>query len=500
MKQPHDILNESILSKSDRIVFWENSKFYFSDINHESIANILLNKNLLTIKYKFQKKYNGRYSDISKYCNIFNKKEFEVYISNIDFLRNDICIDKIWDVINILTDYSQEKTILFVARKLLYNFINAQYNKYNKNRENGAVKFINRCPTWLKNNAYISYFCGYIESFVSACKLIDYNFKIEDSKVFKLNITSILEQIDGHDISAKLNIQGQLASIINRDTAASLFNSKKLDKKLVSEFYLDMGLCTYFSDADIYGVDSNHEFSLHKMHINKNGGGISMLVSFDIVFASMYLPLLVHYARNLPDINFHFLLIGNEKEQKRFSLVLNALVRAQAMCINQKSLTNISFSFTDVPNWVKNIKTFYACSRFLFADKLLEYFSKIYIMDADIHFLDNPANFFNLLKGKKIAFPINSKLGFIAPWRRCMAGNFYIEKDESTYQFLTDIKLYITRGLLNEYSWMLDQNAIAYAFEKSKFGITDLNIFERPITQLKINTLFEHNIRRLKLL
>lgn len=108
-------------------------------------------------------------------------------------------------------------------------------------------------------------------------------------------------------------------------------------------------------------------------------------------------------------------------------------------------------------------KTFFATSRFYRALEILNKYNKsIYISDIDNRFIQNPAEFFEKVKGFDIGLRFN-KNGDWFPWWGPSAGSFYAANTDMGRTFLKHLKEYISAKFnVNKpsYTWWFDQLAL----------------------------------------
>lgn len=118
--------------------------------------------------------------------------------------------------------------------------------------------------------------------------------------------------------------------------------------------------------------------------------------------------------------------------------------------------------------------TVYACARYQLAHHLLSNFEgNVYITDID-QFVNADIN--SYLKSIEnnlnhdIYLPIMTGIYKYLPGRSHLAGNIFIRNSSGGKSYTKTLVDYISIGLEERYSWMLDQNATRYASEKYDVG------------------------------
>lgn len=138
--------------------------------------------------------------------------------------------------------------------------------------------------------------------------------------------------------------------------------------------------------------------------------------------------------------------------------------------------------------------TFFACARFLALPQILEQYSSIYAIDADLTMRVDPTAFLRSVKGLRLSVPENSGTISAVPWRRYMAGNVAANAALLETETLDDLLAYITVGLQQPQAWTLDQNALSYAIERADPGVfRRLDDFKRPMQVSGIFKKWESN-------
>src|SRR5699024_3285521 len=79
--------------------------------------------------------------------------------------------------------------------------------------------------------------------------------------------------------------------------------------------------------------------------------------------------------------------------------------------------------------------------------------------------LRDPRPFMDKLESTPFATPLTKGSLGVSPWRRYMAGNVIASQEYLESVVLDRFHDYLSVGLTEENSWMLDQNGLAYAIE-----------------------------------
>lgn len=131
--------------------------------------------------------------------------------------------------------------------------------------------------------------------------------------------------------------------------------------------------------------------------------------------------------------------------------------------------------------YVKQLTTYYACSRFIHADYFMETFNKnILVFDADYSINDSFQKMFKQIEKLDVGMSIRNTRACMSPWTRFMGGSVFFKNNDNAKRYIKHLREYILKGLSIENSWILDQNALAYASEKMLEERNDFNIENIP--------------------
>lgn len=290
-------------------------------------------------------------------------------------------------------------------------------------------------------------------------------------------------------------VEGKLLSFIDRSAASKSFEyATKMDSEgIIDDFYVDIGAHTYFAPADNWSSPLVHEISrsIEPLQYDESRNSLAITISVDAHFFRIYASQLYLFAQQLPDIDFVFLLCGDRAEVELALDDGENYLRHLTRLNRSGEPDNIQYFRVPVPSSVGQSKTFFACARFFVAEPLLQRYDRVYLMDADLTILDDPKPYFDRIKGIVFGTATNIDLSCLSPWRRNLAGNVILSKDEALTWIIPDLLEYIAYGLTLEQSWMLDQNALAFAAERHSALYTSLNKFSRPFDQLGFRSSWE---------
>jgi hypothetical protein len=414
-------------------------------------------------------------------------------LSGVDFLDTD----KVRLIYAGLKELSGGDRAIHVLKRTLYNYLTGQFLGWSSERERNIIAFaelIDEDPT---HGDYAIYLSSYVKAFSAAVRAIGGWEAGRKTCLYSGSDTGkaaeFVSQVNAGSGAAREIVRGHVASLFDRGLAQKYYSAAFGQSHIVKRFYIDQGINTYF--ASLESQPRLAEDPQHKISHICSSAKLSLVFSMDAGFCSAYLPLMLHYARHMSDINYHFVFVGSEKEISACREMLDVLVAAQEKCGGMK-MVNYSYSTMSIPATVKEKVTFYACARYFAASELLEHFEGVYVMDVDIQFTENPAIYFSSMWKHDVCLPKGLNLGQLMPWRRFMAGNVFVRNTTVGRAFLNMVVDYMRAGLVCPDSWTLDQNALCYAMEVMNMEVYDLNSRGKPTSQPRINKLFESGISR----
>lgn len=223
--------------------------------------------------------------------------------------------------------------------------------------------------------------------------------------------------------------------------------------------------------------------------------GTTILYSANITFLRQYLPRILYYASALPNYRYHIHLVDEKIRCEEFIADSEELLRViLKMRQVPRNVIRIHWSHEPLPLDIGNPKTYYACARFLHADKILDrYGTPVWIQDADL-FPTGPTDVFDTrLQEVDVMLNRVKMLHGLVPWKRFLAGSVYVADSAEGRSFLSESVRYIESFLGVKASWTLDQNALDWAMEEShpKVKMADGSAIGIPLTQTAMSRYLE---------
>lgn len=291
---------------------------------------------------------------------------------------------------------------------------------------------------------------------------------------------------------------GKIMSLIDREAACIHFErARERDSSgLLENFYVDVGARTYFVEGELEarGLDARVtqvQRSLMEQQTHPSAHSFAVVVSADENFFRIYGTQLIALAQQMPDVDFVVILCAGEREAASLVELADVFGKQLAHFNRSGGVLNIQYYSMPVPDFVQQPVTFYASARFFAASPLLERYERLYIMDIDLSANDDPTAYFERIKAVTFGTPSNNSLISISPWRRYLAGNVSIGRGAESSGLLRDLQSYLVCGLMENSSWMLDQNALTFAIERHPQIFESLDPYYRPFGQLRFRSTWE---------
>lgn len=291
---------------------------------------------------------------------------------------------------------------------------------------------------------------------------------------------------------------GQVQSIYSRADAAETFHDVRAHARaeLVQDFFRDTGALTYYSEHEI---EARRRALPTLMELTTQPSATpasseqALLLSVDPSFFRIYAPMILHNAQQIPSLDVVIVLCAPPNEAEQLRTDADAYLAGLTALNRQQAPQNVRTVTIATPNWVENERTFYACARFLALPGLLNDYESMYATDADMFLTKDPRPF--LKKTASMPFGVTRTEGSlgVAPWRRYMAGSIAANRDYLTSAIRARFENYLSVGLTEPESWMLDQNGLAYAIEAIP-GYQPLTT-PRPFTVGNVVGQWERNYR-----
>lgn len=400
---------------------------------------------------------------------------------------------------SVLIEESKEK-FYSCLKRCFYIWHRSQLGGVKKQENNYDFDWlIEVCKGYLKD-PYISYYLAYLKfSNIFFDQSLTLNSRIE-----KVNDEALEDWKKNLDLdvveSVRACVLGSLLSSFDRDRARELYAyAIKNSAELISFYSVDAGVFTYYSSLDINRKNSNISDFLDKelcLYSTITKKEICLIASLDERFLRIYAPNIITHLIGLEHYNFHFTICGNEKSKEyvdEFMKLISEYEKFARVSIKDR----ISFSYFEVPDWVKEKKTLYACARFFTAKRILseKLFESVYIMDIDLTVTEDISSFMKKQMGYMMSFSFSRNNAALYPWRRFLAGNVFI--GNKALHYLSLLCDYILFGLKEKNSWMLDQNALDYIYylQDDKSYILNNAQEKKPFSQFQFRQILEKNIR-----
>lgn len=327
------------------------------------------------------------------------------------------------------------------------------------------------------------------------------------------HVAAIRERLDavGGELSTEygpLMFSAMLASTSDRTAAAELFRAANVASPEFSRAaLLDQFASTYFSSAELRAKAEEAEerrrsllegFQVLGEPEWDGDDGILLLFSCDPIFFAIYLPYWVSLSQYLLelDIYLHFVLVcdGQDADEilDKGQRVIESTARLRG-CDPGLLSVHLSFSRVQVPSYVKDRTTFYACARYLVAGTIAGRFGGcVLVLDIDMTLRSDPEVFFQNLKRlpqPRLPIVIAGGMESLIPTRRYMAGTFPVPDGELGEWVMQSLEAYLYAGLSSAVSGTLDQNALAYVAEEmiSRYGpdaLVAIGSLGQPFVQL----------------
>lgn len=213
----------------------------------------------------------------------------------------------------------------------------------------------------------------------------------------------------------------------------------------------------------------------------------AILVSADLLYARRFLKRYIGSLASRLDVNdvdFVLCLIADEEE---FSLEDRAFLMEIGENYNKGRFI---LDLKNKPDY-GDIRTYYACARFMFAADYLRGYDYLLVTDMDYEIREGASfsGFVNICKDYSLG--VNKKelgLGSFFPWLKYTAGTVYVRNDGLGLEFLMRVsELFDHNYNANLFNWGLDQNILYSLFESlAEHGLADryLNIknIKEPFT------------------
>lgn len=459
-----------------------------------------LDQGILNFNFKVQEKVNKRWVDKVGYFFVGNLADF--LCDEINYSDEELKI-----ILNHY--YNLEEYIYPHIRQLLNRTVRHLENKSassNKNIKQYLIlleEYKKTVPELWKNiNVLITHLYN-LKNNLLKNNILNLNYqKIISSKEDNVvNFRNFLIQeckvLENYNLPFADFLAGRHHSVLqNRKKAAILFR-KFLSYKLPFEkLLISIGVSTYFNIENEKIPQVNTPIFVDEKPVNYNNTAI--IVSVDINFLRKYGPQLFVSTIALKKYQVHIHVIGDYNDSIDSINEAKELFKKILMFYKTEKEVRIpTFSTENIPDYVKDNVTYYACSRFVHANAFKNWFdTDILIIDVDFLITDDLKNMIKKIENYDVALTLTEGITSMTPWTRAMGGTLYLKNNEYSEKFIEYTRSYILYGLSFEDSWILDQNALCYAQEKLSSNEEEIKVFSipykiRPLKQFRIRYFME---------
>ncbi|WP_409295029.1 hypothetical protein V1498_17550 [Peribacillus sp. SCS-26] len=449
-------------------------------------------ENSWNFKYKFQLFKNGRWEDETKYFSLGEEFNIEEFL--LDKLKVDDDTLNKW--IKMLVDHKSSH-LLLQFRTAITLFMRSLWSERLSSHKN-AKRLIQALKSQIHYEAsllgnIVFYLENYLEIKQEMTKRGHYAKTYQHFIKNKENysyLETFIEKLEKHSSTLQMAnvLSGKLYSFLGQREKAIKCFQKAL---LFSENYIpflnfDQGLYTYSDLLPVKKMNGKIEI----LFDNKKRNNTVLLISVDQRFLRLYGINLMFMAMVLKKYHFHFHVIGNKNEvEKCVSETISLFNTMKSFRQSESPIIHPTFSMEDIPKGVPEMKTYFACARFLTARYFMDYFnSDLYIMDADLFTNSDPGPFLKSIKQYDVGLAFAGGICTLCPWRRIGAGNVFLKNNHYSRSFISFVEDYIYTNLPKEKTWTLDQNALSYAYEQmaTNPSVNIGNLGNRPFYQPRI--------------
>lgn len=410
-------------------------------------------------KYKIRVKENKKWIDTCHGFTYFKEKK-SVRIGEVLQYLHFESIDVLGGGF-LLNDIS-ERVLASAVRNIVKDGEYFLLKSPNKQKAEKILLYVEK----LSNNDFmlnkdIRYMCGFFKTL--ALLILESNCgerKVSEEKIKLIGDDAKL-QLEEYKVGTSVAI-GHYYSSFDRDKAYLIYKAVlKLNYSLIDNFLSVDALSTYFDrvplDVGTRSITPLIEYSYTQDKYN-------LCFSSDPTYFRKYMYSWSQYSLYFKDVNFNILLVCKDYEEFT-SLVseYKSFLSEFTKFSGKENRNNIRFYFMKCEG---GNKTLFACARFYLAKFLLNLgISDLYISDIDQISKGNIDSYLLSLRNTEssVMLPISGDLFEWVPWRNFLAGNVYIKNNEDGKKFLKLLVDYSNHGLTKPKSWMLDQNALAYA-------------------------------------
>lgn len=481
-----------------RIVFRADDEYLFAEPTGQAVLDVIQRSN--PSRYKLQELNERRWTNLTKYKPVGSGSlAFEA------IQRGDINTAKAVPPSDIARAAELTPKLFHHSLKTVLKEMTTGSDNWRKTARIKAMRTILDDISVIIDDTKLSYARAAIDLFLSTSQLqFD---QPPEYRAVEQTLTDVHNRVE-IDPSRYSTCEGQIAlsltlgkllSLIDRNQASSHFSKvRRLDDiGLIEYFYSDMGAMTYYSETTLDEEDSRRARKLRESIVNirdsSNDGDVGVLISVDQHFFRIYAPIIFYYAQQMPKIDYNILICGDMHQGGNLISAADEYMRSLSEMNRSGIPRNVNYFRAPIPEFVAEDKTFFASARFFAAQTMLERYPNVYAMDADLLTDVDPQPYFAEIRTVAFGVPETRGFNYLSPWRRNMAGNMALNRNVLDTSMLEDLQVYLAHGLTSPMSWMLDQNAIAYAVEKNEGAYADLAKYRRPFRQPKFRASWEKN-------
>lgn len=477
-----------------RVVFFADGEVTLCEPIQDKIRGRIQDRN--PQRYKLQKRVDKRWVDVSKYRTVSTGATAFEALKEGDFgAANSIPLEDVKRAAAL-----DSGLLHFSLKRVLGGFTTGNEASRDPEKVKAALDFLDALGE-VHDDERIRYARAIVDLFNP---LLGMKFKTKPSSMEVSEVLASVRQRVNLDPSryespeAKVAVSlmlGKLSSINNRTVAARHFAEVRVQDTtgLIDYFYTDMGAMTYFSETDLDPGAKNRAReitdSIVSVDRRSSGNEIGVLISVDPHFFRIYSPRITFLAQQMPNVDYNLLICASEQETDELIGLTDDYLSSLSKLNRGGFPSNINYLRVPVPGFVVDPKTFFASARFFAAEAMLDQYSNIYVMDADLDADIDPRPFLENIRDATFSSPVSKDFNYLSPWRRNLAGNLALNQQVLQTNVLEDIQTYLADGLSRPFSWMLDQNALAYAIERNSSYWTSLG--SRPFRQPKFRSSWE---------
>lgn len=307
----------------------------------------------------------------------------------------------------------------------------------------------------------------------------------------------------------------KVAALTDRDRAQDLFQQAyREDASYMRLSELERGAVTYFSanqitasTKELSGFHDNLKQALAARRGSYAQPKINLVWSVDPRFMRIHGAHWLNMAPFLLEQGYGmiFLVVGDAQEVADVAgaarSVVQNLLHYRGVNTMDDCADNICFVQVPMPRDTANIKTFYACARYIHAGDILEATqTPLMILDIDMTIKDHLDPIVQRALDYDFACPMSVGLPAFYPWRSYMANTVFFNNTAAARAMMQDIGDYIHQGMrVAEKNWTLDQNALDFAIcraTEKKTRILSLSSMPRAVGQDAVRVVFEGKLEK----